>query len=293
MDFWQALAERISTVLNESFSVCEYAATGGGCINETYRLIGARREYFVKLNSAGRLEMFAAEAEGLEELGASATVRVPRPLCWGAVAEKAYLVMEYVALRRADAAAMEALGRQLAALHRVEQPYFGWRHANTIGATAQVNTPTDDWITFWRTQRLGLQLDLAVRNGYGTLQRQGDKLLAELDDFFRGYRPKPALLHGDLWGGNVAADEQGWPVIFDPAVYYGDREADIAMTELFGGFPARFYAAYREAYPLDPGYSLRRDLYNLYHILNHLNLFGAAYRGEAEHTLAKLTAAYR
>ena len=142
---------------------------------------------------------------------------------------------------------------------------------------------------FLRERRLGFQLDLAAANGYrGRLQARGEQLLERLGQFFSHYRPKPSLLHGDLWGGNHAADAKNQPVIFDPAVYYGDRESDLAMTELFGGFSAEFHAAYRDAYPLDPGYAVRKTLYNLYHVLNHLNLFGAGYKSQAETMVDRL-----
>jgi fructosamine-3-kinase len=142
-----------------------------------------------------------------------------------------------------------------------------------------------------RDQRLGFQLRLAAQNSLGTkLQRLGELLLANLEGFFPGYRPPASLLHGDLWGGNAAFAISGEPVVFDPAVYYGDREADLAMTELFGGFDSRFYAAYREAWPLDPGYGTRKTLYNLYHILNHANLFGGGYVSQTENMLQRLLA---
>lgn len=177
---------------------------------------------------------------------------------------------------------------QLAALHAQPQPYFGWHRDNWIGATPQLNERSDDWIEFWRDRRMGFQLDLAARNGYTrTIQRHGDKLRLYVAGLFAGFRPCPSLLHGDLWSGNIGC-VGGEPVIFDPAVYYGDREADLAMTELFGGFPAEFYAAYREALPLDSGYAQRRTLYNLYHVLNHLNLFGGGYLAQAERMMVQL-----
>ncbi len=166
---------------------------------------------------------------------------------------------------------------------------FGFPCDNFIGTTPQPNAWTDDWITFWRDQRLGFQLQLAAKNGHGgQLQRLGEKLLDVLPAFFDGYTPQPSLLHGDLWGGNHAYLTDGTPTIFDPAAYYGDRECDLAMTELFGGYPADFYAAYRAAWPLDAGYAGRRDLYNLYHILNHANLFGGGYVRQAEQMMRVL-----
>lgn len=275
-----------------------FAATGrqvsvGGCINEAWRLQGAKRDYFVKLNSNTLADMFAAEAEGLTELAASGAVRVPGAICHGVAGGKAFLVLEYLTLRCGGGAADRTLGEQLAALHRIRQPYFGWRRDNTIGSTPQLNHASDDWLQFWAERRLGFQLAKAASKGYGgRLQNLGERLLANLPALFDGYRPRPSLLHGDLWGGNYAVDSVGQPVVFDPACYYGDREADLAMTELFGGFGAVFYAAYRDAWPLDAGYITRKQLYNLYHILNHLNLFGGGYGQQAEsmaeHLLAEI-----
>jgi fructosamine-3-kinase len=183
------------------------------------------------------------------------------------------------------------MGRLLAHLHRTTGPRFGWKRDNTIGSTPQLNAWTDRWVDFLRDQRLGYQLQLAAQQDYGTrLQSKGERLCAGLDAFFSAYQPVPSLLHGDLWGGNAGYLTSGEPVVFDPAVYYGDREADLAMTELFGGFGADFHAAYREAWPLDPGYGTRKTLYNLYHILNHAHLFGGGYVGQAQSMLDRLLA---
>ncbi|MGB8408842.1 MAG: fructosamine kinase family protein, partial [Gallionella sp.] len=168
---------------------------------------------------------------------------------------------------------------------------FGFDHDNFIGTTPQPNGWKNNWIDFWRENRLGFQLRLAAQNGYGgQLQDLGVRLLDALPVFFNSYTPQPSLLHGDLWGGNHAYLPDGTPVIFDPATYYGDRECDLAMTELFGGYSAEFYAAYRAAYPPDAGYAVRRDLYNLYHVLNHANLFGGGYARQAEQMMQKLLA---
>jgi fructosamine-3-kinase len=198
--------------------------------------------------------------------------------------------MEHIALRgRGSEGAAEA-GRELAAMHRVTRPLFGWDRDNTIGSTRQPNGPEEDWQVFWGRNRLGFQLDLAARNGYGgRLRSEGERLLDALPALLE-HAPVPSLLHGDLWGGNMGFDREGHPVVFDPAVYYGDREADLAMTELFGGFGGDFYAAYREAWPLGPGYRTRKVLYNLYHVLNHLNLFGGGYLGQARGMVGELLA---
>jgi protein-ribulosamine 3-kinase len=288
---WRDVERSIREASGAPFAVESHSAIGGGCINECFRLCGGGREYFVKVNAAANADMFSAEAAGLEEIACSSTVRVPQPVCHGANATASWLVLEYLELRPGTDGSMRELGRRLASMHRVTTREHGWKRDNTIGATPQVNTRSSDWIEFWREQRLGFQLRLAASKGHGgRLVADGNRLLEKLPAFFSGYESVPSLLHGDLWSGNAAASAGDEPVIFDPAVYYGDREADLAMTELFGGFPPAFYEAYRAEYPLDAGYATRRQLYNLYHVLNHLNLFGGGYRAQAERMIGQLLA---
>lgn len=289
---WQHIGTHIADTLNKPFSIDRHDSVGGGCISRAHVVSGAHGRYFVKLNHAEKADMFEAEAEGLKEIAATGTVSVPRPLCWGTVGETGYLVMEYMDLGREGGDTARALGRQLAAMHRVTDESFGWRIDNYIGSTPQVNTPETDWARFWQRHRLGHQLSLAAANGYGgRLTEQGERLAQALPAFFDHYAPAASLLHGDLWSGNWAGDRRGAPVVFDPATYYGDREADIAMTELFGGFPAAFYEAYQAEFPLEAGYAVRKDLYNLYHVVNHLNLFGSTYLPQAQRLMDKLLAA--
>lgn len=289
---WHVIAAQIASATGQAFALQRTAAVGGGCINSTCRIAGSGREYFVKLNSAGRASMFEAEAAGLAEIARTNTLRVPLPVCHGRDESASWLVLEYIEMGGGGAAAMHELGRGLARMHRVTTEHFGWTRDNTIGATPQINAPMASWPEFWRARRLGRQLRLAAQNGYGgALQARGEQLLAKIDAFFTGYRPQPSLLHGDLWGGNAGFDRRGTPVVYDPAVYYGDRESDLAMTELFGGFGAEFYRGYAEEWPLDAGYTVRRDLYNLYHVLNHANLFGGGYARQAERMIERLLAA--
>jgi fructosamine-3-kinase len=286
---WSVIAQHIAATTDRSFRAGAPCPVGGGCINTAYVLAGQGQRFFVKLNRAARIAMFEAEAAGLQELRAAGALRAPSPICWGVHTDWAYLVLEYLQMERNNPGSAERLGRGLALLHGTGQGEFGWRMNNTIGSTPQMNKPMGDWVEFFRRRRLLFQLELAARNGFARdLRAKGEFLADRLDAFFSGYRPRPSLLHGDLWSGNCAADENGDPVIFDPAVYYGDRETDLAMTELFGGFPARFYAAYREVWPLAEGYATRKTLYNLYHILNHLNLFGQGYLGQVRHMLDQL-----
>jgi fructosamine-3-kinase len=286
------LAGAIGAALGKRFEIADRRAVSGGDINQAEQLTGhSGRRLFVKFNRADRLAMFEAEAEGLDEIAGTGVIRTPRPLCSGIEGDRAYLVLDYLELSsRGDAA---DLARRLAALHAVTAPRFGWRRDNTIGATPQPNGWLEDWVGFLRERRLGHQLALARQlGGQPAMIVKGERLLTGLPAFFHGYTPQASLLHGDLWGGNYGFSG-GEPVLFDPAVYYGDREADLAMTELFGGFPPAFYAAYREAWPLDPGYETRKALYNLYHILNPLNLFGGGYGGQAERMMDRLLAEIR
>jgi len=286
------IAAAVGRATGQAFDPVTRDETGGGCINRGLTLTGADgRRFFVKLNDARHGPMFAAEAEGLEELAAAAAIRVPRPICHGETENQAFLVLEWLALGGKGSGS--DLGRRLASLHRVTWSHFGWRRDNTIGSTPQPNPATADWPVFYGEHRLGHQLRLARRNGAPErLIAGGERLVSGLAAFFSDYRPVPSLLHGDLWGGNYGY-AQGQPVLFAPAVYYGDRQADLAMTELFGGFPADFQAAYREAWPLDAGYSVRKSLYNLYHVLNHFNLFGGGYASQAQNMIESLLAESR
>jgi fructosamine-3-kinase len=290
--FHAAVCEAISRAEGECFVATEARSVHGGDISEAFTLTDGTRRFFVKKQPAQRFDMFEAEAAGLGALAAVDGVRVPRVVCLGSAAGAAYLVLEYLPLgAHGDAA---RLGRQLAQQHCAGAARYGWQRDNWIGATPQRNAWHDDWVAFVRDERLGLQLRLAAGSGYrGALERDGEALLAALPAFFDAYTPAPALLHGDLWGGNHGYLEDGTPVIFDPATYFGDRECDLAMSELFGGFAPAFLAAYREAWPLDAGYPVRRTLYNLYHVLNHANLFGGGYAARAQRMVGQLLAEVR
>lgn len=283
------VCDRIAELTHQPFILQSKQDVAGGCINQAYLLKGHDgRRFFIKLNSANCLDMFAAESEALTALALSNSIRVPSPLSHGLSGQYSYLIMEHLALGSGNSTSQTKLGEGLATMHLCSQEKFGWQRNNTIGSTLQINTQTSNWTEFWRQQRLGFQLELAKQNGYGdSLQEKGQRLLERLDVFFQ-HKPKPSLLHGDLWSGNYAVTTEGEPVIFDPALYYGDRETDLAMTELFGGFSAEFYVAYQANYPLDKGYATRKTLYNLYHILNHLNLFGRGYLSQAETMIDRL-----
>ena len=269
-----------------------WSRIGGNALCSAWSLQDGASRYFVKIAAPSSAEMLSAEADGLRAIGEARAVRVPEVVALGVAQGVAFLALEWLDIAHGGRDA--ALGRALAVLHAVTARRHGWHRDNTIGPTPQRNGWADDWSEFFRDRRLAPQFALAARNGYaGRLQRDGNALLDQVAALLAGHAPKASLLHGDLWAGNAARLAGGEPAVFDPAAYYGDRETDLAMTELFGGFGSDFYAAYREAAPLDAGYGVRRTLYNLYHVLNHLNLFGAAYRHQAEAMVAELLSAVR
>jgi fructosamine-3-kinase len=290
-----AVAESIHQYQNhfniDEISSLPWLPVSGGSINQTYRVKLRQKSLFVKLNQAKYIPMFEAEAAGLQALRDAAVIRVPEVYACACDDVHSWLVMEYIALTSHNRTSEKKFAEQLAAMHVCTGESFGWLRDNTIGSTAQINTTDTDWINFYRIHRLGYQLRLANQHAFPTsLQYKGERLMADLHVFFTGYEVSPSLLHGDLWSGNHAADSDGKPVIFDPAVYYGDRETDIAMTELFGGLSRDFYVAYHDAYPLDAGYQVRKTLYNLYHILNHAHLFGGSYVQQVETMMDQLLA---
>lgn len=263
----------------------------GGSINQCWRYESEREPIFVKAGPATAADMFAAEAAGLAALAHAEAVRVPRVLAGGIYRDGAFLALEWIELGPATKSSEALLGEQLAWQHRKTQRQFGWDRDNTIGSTPQSNSWSTHWVGFLRERRLLYQLERAASNGAAAHTIDRGKLLCQLlDAFFSSYNPAPSLLHGDLWSGNWGADEDGLPVIFDPAVYYGDREADIAMTRLFGGFGHAFYTAYQSTWPLDPASGTRSTLYNLYHVLNHYNLFGGSYLAQAHSMIDRLLA---
>ncbi|MBW4514401.1 MAG: fructosamine kinase family protein [Timaviella obliquedivisa GSE-PSE-MK23-08B] len=294
---WDQITANIRQVTGQNFQGNHRRPVGGGSINQAYALSDSAPNrdrsdastlaYFVKINQASRVAMFEAEALALSQIAAAKSIRVPHPICWGTVDGTAYIVLEWLDLGYGDHQAWEEMGQNLAALHRVTHSQgFGWEQSNTIGSTPQINSWKTSWLEFFTEHRLGYQFHLSRRKG-GRFP-QAEKLLAALPEILAGHEPQPSLVHGDLWSGNAAVTRQGEAVIFDPAAYFGDREVDIAMTQLFGSFPANFYSAYNEAFPLLAGYPQRRILYNLYHVLNHFNLFGGSYESQANQMIESL-----
>lgn len=266
------------------------SSVGGGCIADS-RIISTEtgQKYFLKQGFSNG--MFLSEANGLRELDRAKAIRVPKVIDAG----EDYLIMEHIGQGPRKAGFFQEFGQQFARLHQFAGSEFGFYEDNFIGSTPQKNIPSGeearDWGKFYWNKRLMFQFRLAEENGYADkqLRRLFQSLENEYDKILEGSAEPPALLHGDLWGGNYMSDENGDPVLIDPAVYYGHREADLAMTKLFGGFTSEFYKAYHETYPLNEGLEKREPLYLLYHVLNHMNLFGAGYYSQSIRLLEKLT----
>jgi fructosamine-3-kinase len=286
------LADSLQRATGRKFARTPSGEVPGGSVSRCLRWETDGGPVFVKLAAVAQASAFEAEADGLRALSAAAALRVPDVLAVASAGDECALVLEWIEAGPCSTRSEERLGRQLAALHRCTGARFGWHRDNTIGRTPQSNEPSDDWVRFYAERRLDFQLQLAARNGLDSRVIERGHRLAELCAvFFAGHRPVPSLLHGDLWGGNwatVAGSDE--PVIFDPAVYFGDREADLAMTRLFGGFGPAFYRAYAEAWPLAAGAETRSRLYDLYHVLNHWNLFGGGYGRQAATMIEQLLA---
>jgi fructosamine-3-kinase len=287
---FDSIAAAIGKATAVPFAALSAGPVRGGSIHRAWHIDDGLRHYFVKTGGIAAAPMFAAEAQGLQALSASAAVRTPTFITRGQTDSEAFLVLEHLQLAPLDQAGGARLGMALAQLHCISGDSFGWTEDNFIGSTPQNNASHPSWPYFFGERRLRPQLQLALQNGMErALVAKGYGVIERIGGLFIDYRPAPSLLHGDLWSGNAAQTTgDGLPVIFDPACYYGDRETDIAMAELFGGFPIGFYAAYRTAWPLDRGYETRKPLYNLYHILNHFNLFGSAYLGQAQRMIERL-----
>ncbi|MDX9751055.1 MAG: fructosamine kinase family protein [Flavobacteriales bacterium] len=286
------LAEHLSGHAGRPVTVAQGTAVGGGSINDAYRLDTSAGPYFVKVNAADRFpSMFAAEADGLKRLEATGAVRVPAMIATGEERDGgldlSFILLEWVEEGLRTAAFWAAFGRGLAALHRHTAPTFGLEVDNYIGSLRQVNTPEADWPTFFIRHRLEPQLRMARdrKRVEAGMAFRFERLFHQLDGLFP--TEPPALLHGDLWRGNFLCDGDGRPVLIDPAVYYGHREMDIAMTRLFGGFDPAFLAAYQAEWPLEPGWEERLDLCQLYPLLVHVNLFGGGYVARVEQVLRR------
>lgn len=281
--FWRSLCTKLGAQLVRVDHV------SGGDICQAFKLKSGRELFFVKRLPTARRSILEAEFNSLQVLRKTGEVKVPEPLLTGTIDRWSYLVLEFLELRHRSDLSDEKLGTQLAALHGHVSESFGWQEHNWIGLTNQPNHSADDWTAFFKRERLAHQIKLLERQvpAPGLMQACAT-LLERFDAIMAGHQPAPSLLHGDLWGGNYGALNDAAPVIFDPASYYGDRETDLAMTRLFGGFGPAFYAAYEAAWPLPEGVDVRQDLYQLYHVLNHANLFGTGYVQQASRLIDRI-----
>ncbi len=285
--------QQLKTLLSDLGDVLHVVPISGGSISQAYRvtlqtLAGDSCELFAKRNSPDFLGNFRCEARGLEQLAAVGTIRVPKAFKVACVLGSAWIVTEWI--ETFDASSLgdgtlahlfyERFGEQLALMHRKSScDQIGLEHDNYLGAAAQINTRESDWVAFVRKHRLGFQLRWAIEQGLaeGKLQQDIERIIERLPELLDGHEPSSSLVHGDLWSGNYLCDAHGQPAIFDPAIYFGCREAEFGMLKLFGNCPPQFYAAYQRQYPLPTGWERRTDIYQLVHLLNHLNMFGASY----------------
>ena len=288
------ISTSLADVLKQDIQLDTWQSVPGGSIHQAWHVNSqCGQHFFIKTNQSNKYHTLEAESLGLQALNNHISqenpLRIPKVFTLGSNEQYSWLILEYIDFGRSTPASQAALGQGLGLLHQQTAPQFGFKADNVIGESLQTNVWTDNWLSFWAEQRLGTQFKLARQHDfYNSIQNEAEQLLSLLPQVLQDHQPIPSLLHGDLWGGNAAADIEGSPIIFDPAVYYGDRECDLAMTELFGGFSTKFYTAYNDVYPLASGYQQRKNLYNLYHILNHANLFGGSYIKQSQSMMQQL-----
>lgn len=277
--------ESLQAVLDQP--ILDLLPVSGGCISEAWQVITAEETVFVKLSTSLLPGMLAAEAEGLHELAKSGAIRVPEVIRL----TEDFLVLEFIpTATNPPTNFWSKLGRQLANLHAYSQKIPGFHQDNFIGRSPQKNHRTSNWKDFFWQSRLLPQWEMAMQRGVpNKIKLLWQKLEILWSATLEGSSPQASLLHGDLWSGNVLVSNNGDPVVIDPAVYYGDAEADLSLTYLFGGFPAKFYDAYHEIRPKSEGFVRRQKVYQLYHLLNHFNLFGNSYTQSVESCLGEIT----
>jgi len=280
------LSQLLESIYGNPIQIKSFEAIGGGCINETQALkLSNGERVFLKSNPSAPKNFFTAEADGLRLLERSKNgPSVPRPLGISTESNPQFLLLEYIESSSPKVGFASRFGQALAEMHRETQEQYGLDYDNFIGKTVQKNDLESDGLVFFREHRIRFQQELArkTRGLPTSIDKRLDLFCEKLETLLDLKDEKPALLHGDLWSGNHFASHDQVPYIFDPAVYFGLREADLAMTEMFGRLPEEFYSAYHEVFPTQPGYTERKDLYNLYHLLNHYNLFGGSYLEQAD-----------
>lgn len=283
----EAVQQALAQHFGRNIAIHGFESVSGGCINNGGKLTTAAGDFFLKWNTSDHEGMFETEVKGLRLLHAAGELRVPEPLLTGEADPHLFLLMEWIKPGERQPDFWEDFGQRLARLHRHTQEHYGLDFDNYIGSLPQRNREHELWKDFFLQERIFPQVERAQQQGYLSQHemKQVERLEERLADFFP---PEPAsLLHGDLWSGNFLVDEHGQAAIIDPAVYYGHREMELAFTRLFGGYDARFYAAYEEEWPLQPGFPEREEVYNLYPLLVHLNLFGTGYLGQVQAILRR------
>ncbi|MBK7172068.1 MAG: fructosamine kinase family protein [Bacteroidales bacterium] len=281
------LVEYLTSLHHRPVSITSVTSLGGGCINESFRIETSFGFYFLKYNQAEKYPgMFASEAAGLIKLSEGGSIRIPGVVNNAEAGPYTYLLLEFIRTENKGKHFWDTFGRALAKLHKQPGEMFGWEQDNYIGSLSQSNHEHPDWNEFFILERLEPLLKLALD------QKKTSSALVRKFESFYSLLPellpleKPALLHGDLWNGNFLVDETGNPCLIDPAVYFGHREVDLAMTRLFGGFSEEFYSAYHAEFPLEKGWEKRIDIFNLYPLLVHVNLFGGGYISDVERIMA-------
>lgn len=301
---WSAIAESISFETGMNFNIQQRHEVAGGDVNIAYVVEGianpnikngvynsTQKKYFVKINNKDKLALFDAELDNLKHITNLTPFQTTTPITLGTTLDKSFFVLDHKCISLSRTENWYQLGKQLADMHlNTTHGQFGWHQDNYIGNTLQINRWQSNWRTFFSEQRIGWQLQLLAEKSI----KIGDinHIIKICHDLLLHHNTKPCLVHGDLWQGNVGF-VNSQPIIYDPACYYGDREVDLAMTELFGAFPNEFYQGYEQAYPLDNGYHQRKMVYNFYHILNHVNMFNHDYLEQAKSTLARIISEYQ
>ena len=281
---WRIIEQAISESIGNTFEIQDKKSVTGGDINIAFQVFDNRLSFFVKLNDKDCLENFEQECYALQQIEQLSPLSVPQPIAVGITLDKSYLVLNFQHFSNHDH--WQKLGADLATMHlSCTHGEYGWQNDNFIGTTLQPNPWQKNWAMFFAEQRIGWQLQLLAEKSIylGDI----DHISEHIHQLLLHHHPRPSLLHGDLWQGNIGFTETEC-FVFDPASYYGDRECDIAMTELFGQFPEQFYHGYKSQFPLAKGYEERKHIYNFYHILNHANLFGGVYIDQSKAMLQRL-----